>query len=222
MLLRPGGAARASTGGRSAAWVALAAILAGAAAFTLDARSRGIGVGREAAASVSVLMTLDELVSSSDEVVVARAVERKSRWEDLPSGRRIVTYTRLQIDETLAGTERSELWVRTLGGVVDKIGQQVSGEAQIALDRRAVLFLAEIDDGSGHGVTIVTGMAQGHFPLDESGSEPKLAPSPDRGALLPRRGPSISAAEVLVDQPISVARKRIAESADRAGKRRPK
>jgi hypothetical protein len=175
-----------------------------------------------ALASVSVLMTLDELVTMSDECVIATALDHQSRWENLPSGKRIVTYTHLSIDETLAGKAKSEIWVRTLGGVVDDIGQNVSGEARIALNQRAVFFLADVDNGDGTGATIVTGMAQGHFPLDESGTEPKLKASPDRGELLPRRGPSLSAAEVLVGQPLTQARSRIDEAAGRAGKRRTK
>ena len=177
---------------------------------------------RAAFASVSVLMTLDELVTMSDLGVIATALDRKSRWENLPAGKRIVTYTHLSIDETLLGKEKSEIWVRTLGGVVDDVGQSVSGEARIALNQRAVFFLADVDNGDGTAATIVTGMAQGHFPLDESGSEPKLKASPDRGELLPRRGPSVSAAELLVGQPLTQARSRIDEAAGRAGKRRTK
>jgi hypothetical protein len=184
-----------------------------------DVGRTGVSVGKPAAASVSVSMSLDELVAASDESVIATAVEKKSRWEDLPSGRRIVTYTRLTVDETLSGNQHTDIWVRTLGGVVDKIGQQVSGEAQIQLDKRALFFLADVEDGAGNAVTIVTGMAQGHYPFDDSGTEPKLKASPDRGAILPRRGPSISAAEVLVGQTVGVARSKIAESADRTGKK---
>jgi hypothetical protein len=191
--------------GRRSAIALGAALVAAAAGFDTE----------RASASVSVLMTLDELVGESDQVAIGTAVEHTSRWEDLPSGRRIVTYTRVSIDETLSGNTRGEVWVRTLGGVVDKIGQAVSGEAQLVPNQRALVFLSDVDDGSGKTVTIVTGMAQGHFPLDESGSEPKLKASPDRGGLLPRRGPSISAAEVLVGQSLGDARKRVTESSER-------
>ncbi len=181
------------------------------ASLSLDA-SEGLGVGREAQASVSVLMSVDELMQLSNDVVVATAVERKSQWEDLPSGRRIVTYTRLVVDETVTGSGRSEIWVRTLGGKVGRLGQIVSGEAEIALDARALLFLADVDDGAGHTITIVTGRAQGHFPLDESGAEPVLKASPDAGLLLPRRGPAVSAQEVLVGKKLGEARPVLAAS----------
>lgn len=194
----------------------LCAALAALAVASLSVDSRtGLGVGREASASVSVLMSVDELMEASTDVVVATAVERKSQWEDLPSGRRIVTYTRLVVDETVAGAGRTEIWVRTLGGKVGRIGQLVSGEAEIALDARSLLFLADVDDGAGHAVTIVTGMAQGHFPIDESGTEPKLTASPDAGLLLPRRGPTISAQEVLVGKKLGEARGVLRASAAR-------
>jgi hypothetical protein len=181
--------------------------LAAFAAGTLTLSPEGgLGLGTEASASVAILMSLDELTESSTDVVVGTPVEQKSQWEDLPSGRRIVTYTRVVVDESLSSGSRSEVWVRTLGGKVGRIGQQVSGEADIALDHRALFFLADADDGAGHPITVVVGMAQGHFPLDESGAEPVLRPSPDAGLLLPRRGPSISAREVLVGKRLGEAR----------------
>jgi len=126
------------------------ALLTAAAVFTLSVDHRsGLSMGHEASASVSILMSVDELVNASSDVVIATAVERKSQWEDLPSGKRIVTYTRVEVDESLADGSRSEIWVRTLGGKVDHIGQIVSGEADIALNARALFFLADVDDGAG-------------------------------------------------------------------------
>lgn len=147
-------------------------------------------------AAVSVLLSLEELVDRSSRVVVATPTERRSQWEDLPSGRRIVTYTKLAVERTVvsAGAEEKEIWVRTLGGVVDKIGQSVAGEAQLTIGSRAMLFLAPAS-----GAVVVTGMAQGHFPIviDDKGAA-RLGPSPDPGMLVPRRGPTISAHERLV------------------------
>jgi hypothetical protein len=88
----------------------------------------------------------------------------------------------------------TELKVRTLGGVVGSIGQSVAGEAQLGIGKKALLFLAPAS-----GALVVTGMAQGHYPVvsDDKGEE-HLAPSPDPGMLVPRRGPTISAHERLV------------------------
>jgi hypothetical protein len=149
---------------------------------------------RDARATVAVLLTMDELVGGSTYVVVATAGERRSAWEDLPSGRRIVTYTKLTVERAVVGAPGSEIWVRTLGGVVDKIGQAVSGEAQIAPGSRSLLFLSQ-----GSGGVVVTAMGQGHYPIvtDDKGVA-RLGVSPDRGMLIPKGGPVISAQEELV------------------------
>ena len=148
----------------------------------------------DAEAAVSMLMSLDELVVASTHVVVATASDRYSAWEQLPSGKRIVTYTRLTVERAVAGAPPQEIWVRTLGGVVGKLGQSVAGEAQIATGSRSLFFLAAVGDA-----VVVTGMAQGHYPIiaDDKGVA-RLKPSPDPGMLVPRRGPSISAQERLV------------------------
>src|SRR5688572_23209766 len=87
---------------------------------------------RPAAAAVSVLVSLESLTSASTMVVVATAGEKYSVWEDWPSGRRIVTYTKLSVERAVVGSPGTEIWVRTLGGAVGSIAQTVSGEAQIA------------------------------------------------------------------------------------------
>jgi hypothetical protein len=153
---------------------------------------------RSAEASVAVLISLDDLVAASTYVVVATASEHRSVWEETPSGRRIVTYTRLAVDRSVTGSAETELWVRTLGGVVDKVGQAVSGEAQLVKGSRSLLFLARRDAG-----LVVTARAQGHYPVVDADKAPKAASprlhgSPDAGMLLPRRGPTISAREHLV------------------------
>lgn len=153
---------------------------------------------RSAEAAVAVLISLEDLTAASAYVVVATAGEQRSVWEETPTGRRIVTYTRLAVDRSVAGPDEKELWVRTLGGVVDNIGQAVSGEAQLTRGSRAMVFLAKVQAG-----LVVTAMAQGHYPVVEGevtgkAPAPRLAGSPDAGMLLPRRGPTISARERLV------------------------
>ena len=155
----------------------------------------------EAVAGVSVLLSLEELAAASTHVVVARALDRHSQWEELGGGRRIVTYTRVRVERSIVGAPGSEIVVRTLGGAVDGIGQSVSGEAQLALGKPALLFVAQ-----GEGALVVAGMAQGHYPIVESPKEPpRLAPSPDGGMLLPRRGPTVSAREELVGATLDAA-----------------
>jgi hypothetical protein len=168
---------------------------------------------RSAEASVAVLISLEDLTAASTYVVIATAGDRRSVWEETPSGKRIVTYTKLKVDRSVAGPAETELWVRTLGGVVDNVGQSVSGEAQISSGSRSLLFLAKVEAG-----LVVAGMAQGHYPIVDPATTPRLAASPDAGMLLPRRGPTISARERLLgltveDAVVAVQRARKAADA---------
>ncbi len=187
----------------------LALLLALPAALVVDPGAPWPGP-RPAAASVSISMSLEQLVAGSRTVVVGTAAERKSRWEELGGAKRIVTYTRIAVDTSVAGEPAKEVWVRTLGGVVDKVGQLVPGDARIAPGSRSLLFLAKADDGA----LVVTGMAQGHYPVVAEQAPPgagvaaprlRLAASPDGGAIVPRPGPMISAREALVGAPLEDA-----------------
>ena len=86
---------------------------------------------RRAAASTSIELSVAELVSKSTLVLAGTPLDSRSLWEESEGGRgrRIVTYTRLRVDRLIDGNAASEVWVRTLGGEVDDIGQHVDGEA---------------------------------------------------------------------------------------------
>lgn len=168
---------------------------------------------RAAEAAVAIQLSLDELVASTSYVVVATGTEQRSQWEELGGSRRIVTYTRLSIERAVAGQPDREVWVRTLGGIVGKIGQQVSGDAQLTLGVPALLFLTR----TGSAV-VVSGMSQGHYPVIDKVEKPTaaaqgvqrslvrhLVASPDAGAILPRPGPAISARELLVGSTLDTA-----------------
>jgi hypothetical protein len=155
-----------------------------------------------AQAAVSIAYTLEELVDQSPWAVVVTAKERFSQWEELGGSRRIVTYTRVDVRTGVYGKGLdSSVWIRSLGGVVDRIGQQVSGEADLQLNKRALVFLVRAADGA----LVVSGAAQGHFPIAEEEKEgeqvvkaARLGFSPSMGKILPRKGPSISVHEVLI------------------------
>lgn len=178
----------------------LASVLLVPPALTLSADHPMTGVAA-AEASVSILLGLDELLTPSTYVIVGTAGEKKCRWEEIGGSRRIVTYTLIQVDTAVVGSPGASVWVRTLGGSVGDVGQLVSGEAQIAAGSKSVLFLQK--RGSVH---VVTGMAQGHFPLvaDDKGVV-RLRTSPDAGVLLPAPGPSVSARSRLVGKSLSAA-----------------
>jgi hypothetical protein len=169
-----------------------------------------------AQASVSVALTLEELVDASDRAVVGRAVERRSEWAHVGGSRRIVTYTKVRIDRTVYGKDTT-VWVRTLGGVVGKIGQHVSGEARLSLGKPSLLFLTELGDG----LAVVTARAQGHFPVAaDAKGRPVLRASPDRGKVLPRRKGGATAHETLVGRQLESALTVIRQARERSDDRR--
>ncbi len=153
-----------------------------------------LALSPRAEALTARLLTLDELVEHSTYVVIGTAGDQRSVWEDMPSGRRIVTYTHVVVERAIVGAPGAELWVRTLGGAVDKIGQAVPGEAQITPGSRSLLFLFQ-----GKSAVVVTAMGQGHFPVvtDDKGTQ-RLASSPEVGMLVGRLGPVVTARDVLL------------------------
>lgn len=159
-----------------------------------------------AQAAVSIAYTLDKLVSESTAVVVATSVEQRSEWAELGGSRRIVTYTKLNVSEAVFGGATEGIWVRTLGGVVGRIGQQVSGEATLSLDEKAVIFLTHAIDGAW----VVTGMGQGHYPVRRVADVraplvERLSASPQVGTLVARRAGEPLAHARLVGRPVSEA-----------------
>src|SRR5687767_275799 len=87
---------------------------------------------RRADATVVRAVSVEELVRRSHGVLVATPLERMAEWARVGGTRRIVTLTRVRVEETVAGVnEDSELLVRTLGGRIGDIGQLVDGEAEL-------------------------------------------------------------------------------------------
>lgn len=186
----------------------LSGILMGALTFVAAQQHHGIS---DAHATVAVAHALTELVDLADRVVVGTPIEKFSRWEKR-AGKRIVTYTKIAVDSRVYSSSDSHdkvLWVRTLGGAVDGVGQQVAGQARLELGKRALFFLQPSGD-----TLVVTGAAQGHFPLQavvrkNQKGEPQttlvLSASPARGKIVPRPGPSVSAHDTLIGRPLDDA-----------------
>jgi hypothetical protein len=178
----------------------LVALCVGLASLTASLAPDGEPPAAQAA--VSIGYTLEELVKHSRMVVVATALERESVWEEIGGSRRIVTYTRMRIDESVIGKSDKALWVRTLGGAVGRIGQQVSGEAELAIGRPTLLFLTRGSDGS----VLVTGAAQGHYLLvkpKKEGDPVRVALSPSLGTVLtPRSSKKVVAGKRLAGKPL--------------------
>lgn len=125
-------------------------------------------VTSDAQASVSIAILFDDLVHDASAAAVATAVEQHAVWEN----GRIYTYTRLHVDTPVAGTLPADPWVRTLGGIVGKIGQTVEGEAVLTVGKTSLLFLqpqiyrdAQGETKAPNGMFEVTARAQGQFPV---------------------------------------------------------
>ncbi len=155
----------------------LFALLLGAAAV-----APAVVAPREAHASVSIAVGYEALVKDADAVAVITAQEAKSVWED----GRIVTYTRVKVDQGVAGElgAGSEVWIRTLGGSVGRIGQFVDGEPNLAPGKPALLFLHKFKQGT---TWEVSARAQGHFPVltEEATKTKKVIRAMNVGVLLP-------------------------------------
>jgi hypothetical protein len=148
-------------------------------------------VTRPAQAGVAKGLRLEELVARSAHVLRATPLDAYSEWSRFGKERRIVTYTRIRVDDPLreGDSPDSELLVRTLGGVVGTIGQVVHGEATLILGEPCVAFLKPMRDG----VLGVTAMAQGHYPLraDASGLF-RLSSSPELAVLLDEKSSAVA------------------------------
>jgi len=148
-----------------------------------------------AQASQFLPVSLAELVRSSERIWVGLPLEKHAEWTDGPLGRLIVTYTRVACDrDVLESSGPTELWVRTLGGSIGKVGQFVPGEAKLSLGRRCLVFLSR--PAEYHAVNA---MAQGHYAIRPRDGVPLLEPSEHA---LPARSRRDSAVARLMGQPL--------------------
>ncbi len=137
-------------------------------------------VPRWAKATTARGLSLEALSKKSHHILVGTPLASSPRYETIGGQKRIVTETRLAIDdEVVDAPGDSEILVRTLGGVLDGVGELVHGEAQLVLNERSVVFLHARADG----VLWLQGMAQGHYPLRIESQRRLLRVSPNLPAL---------------------------------------
>jgi len=123
----------------------------------------GLFSSSPADASVARALTLGELVRTSTSVVLVTAVAKRSSWQTIAGTRRIVTETRLRVEELVSGADpsSSEIVVRTLGGAVGTVGQIVEGEAELTIGEQSLTFVSQ----NHPDFYWVTAMGQGHYPV---------------------------------------------------------
>ena len=143
-----------------------------------------LAVVSDAGASVSIQVTWDGLLRESTAAAIVTPTESQSVWEN----GRIYTYTHVHVDRAIAGdlATGADAWVRTMGGVVGKIGQRVEGEAVLAPGYASLLFM-HTGGNAPAGIYQVTARGQGQFPVvpaADPAAPPHLVKSNAAGALL--------------------------------------
>jgi hypothetical protein len=171
-----------------------------AAALALPASLAAVLLPSDASASVSIAIKFDELVKDADVVAIVTAGESQSIWEE----GRIYTYTKVKVDQGVAGDigAGADGWVRTMGGVVGKIGQMVDGEPVFTTGKQSLLFLHKF---RGDGIFEVSARAQGQYPItvDPKTNIKKVIRSSSAGVLLPPRSANAGNASGVETQSVS-------------------
>ena len=172
-----------------------------------------LSLNRLSLAGAARPILLSELVQNSPVVTVGVARSSTSRWVEAYGGRRILTYTRVEVLQSMGAKDPADadLYVETLGGSVGDIAQVVHGEPQLVHGEPCVAFLRK----NAEGLYRLTARAQGHYPLknDNDGAQrlsasPKLADLTTRlahGAVSRLKGRTLAVCERLVKQEISSA-----------------
>jgi hypothetical protein len=161
-------------------------------AFVRGAASlAGLLISGRAAATLMRGLSLKAMVGRSQHVLLLTALESHCLYTEIAGRRAIVTETRLYIDDVIAKETPSdgELVIRTLGGQLDGVGELVHGQAEFSQGGQCVTFLTRGDDDT----LWVTGMAQGHFPVDSTTSEQRLTASPHLPAIRDWEGCAVRA-----------------------------
>jgi hypothetical protein len=170
-------------------------------------------VPRSAEATIVRALTVSDMLKRTEHVVVGTSVGAFAQWETIGQRRCIVTYSTFRVEAPLAGSAPSstEIAVRTLGGTVGNLGQVFHGEAVVALDERATVFLRR----SAPDAFSVVAMAQGYYPvkpdakgihrLSASFSATEVIPTPN-AAMQRLHGLTLPDAEALLAKELELAR----------------
>lgn len=144
-----------------------------------------VTVSTDGSASTSIALTLDDLARDAEVIARVTALDRTSAWTE----GRIVTSTRVRVDGVLGGqTAGDVVTVRSLGGVVDGVGQRVEGEPELTPGATAFVFLKRTGHGSGDAMRVV-GRAQGRWLVARDGAR-EVVHVRDAGMLV-TRGPLV-------------------------------
>lgn len=151
-------------------------------ALVLGPTLAAVSPPESAQASIATAATLEGLVSGAQVVALAEPESSESQWE----GGRIMTYTKLRVLERLGGDAPEHVWVKSLGGMVGKIGQAVEGEPVFPKGTRTMVFLRRIVDPTHPDVHLVVARGQGAYPLVQEKSRWTVRAPMHLGTIIPR------------------------------------
>jgi len=122
-------------------------------------------------ATTVIPMSIEELTSAATHIFRGHVIDSRSAWDDQHST--IYTYTRLQVDETLKGSNSSVITVKQLGGSAGGYTLHVAGVHPWSNGENVVLFLRPSDEHDG--TFSVVGLMQGDFRVRRSATGEMIA-----------------------------------------------
>jgi hypothetical protein len=129
-------------------------------------------VSTPASATLMRAHSVESLTRAASLVVRGRVLGSAAAWNEAHN--RIYTHTEIRLEAVWHSADASPgdtVVVRTLGGVVDGIGQRVSGVPRFEPGSDVVLFLTDLPRGAGYRVV---GLSQGAFRVE---ARPRALPA---------------------------------------------
>jgi hypothetical protein len=163
-------------------WLRAARAAALLAAVVLAFGWPEVGAGT-ARASVVQALSIEQLTSKADEILIAVPTEQRARRHE--GGKLIVTDVSLRVESVLKGKSKVGKTARAtvLGGTLDGVALQVPGEASFAIGRRVLVFLHRAQ--SSQDLRVV-GMSQGVLALRDQDGTTMVMPGGQDAALVDR------------------------------------
>lgn len=153
-----------------------------------------------ALATVVMALSMEELTTMAPVVVHGTVQRSVTNWTEDKRG--IWTWTEVSVRETLKGPRAATVLVKQPGGVLEGIGQSVSGAARFQEGEEVVLFLEPaVDERSAY---VVLAMSAGKVTLEQT-TGPKVARRNLSGLSFARRGAPGAAAPVIERETLGTA-----------------
>jgi hypothetical protein len=134
--------------------------------------ARPVSAGGPAGFDTGEALSVQELTSQADLIVIGRAVDSRSQWTG--DGRNLYTLVTIEVEETLKGTPVDTIVVAVPGGIDANrkfpVAMTYPGAPRITPDEQVVLFANDSQDEMA-GTYAVAGYAQGKFTVEMGAGE---------------------------------------------------